>query len=83
MDDLRRDLFALIDRTPNLDWLLLTKRPENIRRMWPMVREAELPDIDPGEWYRPNVWPGTTVESAKSVAATKRPHVISNLVRIS
>lgn len=37
MDDVRRDLFALIDRTPNLDWLLLTKRPENIRRMWPGI----------------------------------------------
>jgi len=35
MDDVRRDFFALIDRTPNLDWLLLTKRPQNIRRMWP------------------------------------------------
>lgn len=35
MDDLRRDLFALIDATPHLDWLLLTKRPENVRRMWP------------------------------------------------
>lgn len=34
MDDLRRDLFALIDQTPHLDWLILTKRPENIRRMW-------------------------------------------------
>lgn len=34
MDDLRRDLFALIDQTPNLDWLLLTKRPENVREMW-------------------------------------------------
>jgi len=33
--DLRRDFFDLIDRTPHLDWLLLTKRPENIGRMWP------------------------------------------------
>lgn len=33
MDDLRRELFGLIDQTPNLDWLLLTKRPENIMRM--------------------------------------------------
>ena len=31
MDDLRRELFKLIDATPYLDWLLLTKRPENIR----------------------------------------------------
>lgn len=35
LDDVRRRLFALIDATPNLDWLLVTKRPENIRRMWP------------------------------------------------
>lgn len=34
MNDLRHDLFGLIDQTPNLDWLLLTKRPENIDRMW-------------------------------------------------
>lgn len=33
----RRELFALIDATPWLDWLLLTKRPENIRRMWPRL----------------------------------------------
>ena len=26
-DEWRRDLFALIERTKNLDWLLLTKRP--------------------------------------------------------
>ncbi|TXH12747.1 MAG: DUF5131 family protein, partial [Hyphomicrobiaceae bacterium] len=32
---IRRRLFALIDQTPNLDWLLVTKRPENIVRMWP------------------------------------------------
>lgn len=55
MDDVRRDLFQLIDQTPNLTWILATKRPENIRRMWSMVRPPELPDIDPGEWFRPNV----------------------------
>jgi protein gp37 len=35
MDDVRKRLFQLIDATPNLDWLILTKRPENIRRMYP------------------------------------------------
>lgn len=35
MQDVRRRLFALIDATPNLDWLLLTKRPENILSMLP------------------------------------------------
>jgi len=34
MNDLRRDFFQLIDQTPNLTWILATKRPENIRRMW-------------------------------------------------
>lgn len=44
----RTDLYNLIVSTPNLDWLLLTKRPENIARMM-----AGIP---------PNVWLGTTCE---------------------
>ena len=49
----RRDLFALIDATPNLDWLLLTKRVGNAAKMagaalWPFP------------WPR-NVWLGATV----------------------
>lgn len=64
MDDVRLRLFELIDHTPNLDWLLLTKRPENIQRMWPL---STYP-MDHG-WegfckaYRQNVWLGTTVEN--------------------
>lgn len=34
MKSLRARLFKLIDATPYLDWLILTKRPENIRRMY-------------------------------------------------
>jgi protein gp37 len=34
MQDVRLRLFDLIDRTPNLDWQLLTKRPQNWRREW-------------------------------------------------
>lgn len=46
--DVRQRLFGLIDSTPHLDWLLLTKRPENIRRMWPglpshVIEEIRLP----------------------------------------
>jgi len=37
MDDVRARLFRLIDATPHLDWLLLTKRPENIHKMWPYM----------------------------------------------
>lgn len=67
LDDLRGDLFRLIDQTPHLDWLLLTKRPENVRRMWPGgAPPVELPgggmrevEIDGGRFvdvYRCNVW---------------------------
>lgn len=53
----RRDLFDLIWKTPGLDWLLLTKRPQNIGKMlWHAIGEAEL-------WPWPNVWLGTTAEN--------------------
>jgi protein gp37 len=52
----RADLFGLINSTPELDWLLLTKRPENIRKMLPFAT-AGLPD-----WPWANVWLGTTCE---------------------
>jgi protein gp37 len=45
----RSDLFDLIAATPELDWLLLTKRPENLVRMFPT-----------GRWE--NIWIGTTCE---------------------
>jgi protein gp37 len=52
-DGVRERLWALIQATPHLDWLLLTKRPQNIGKMLP-------PDWGDG-W--PNVWLGTTVEN--------------------
>lgn len=55
----RRELFDVIDRTPSLDWLLLTKRPENIDRLWP----DGLPPPSVRGW--PNVWLGTTVEDQR------------------
>lgn len=58
----RADLWTLIRATPNLDWLLLTKRPQNIRKMLP---------ADWGEGW-PNVWLGTTVEN--QAEADRRIH---------
>lgn len=51
----RRDLFDLIELTPNLDWLLLTKRIGNVAGM---VTKAKS-----GDWLaaRPNVWLGATM----------------------
>lgn len=55
----RADLGRLIACTDKLDWLLLTKRPENVYRMLPdfWVNFAE-PYAMPS-----NVWIGTTVEN--------------------
>lgn len=55
----RRDLFELIRNTPNLDWLLLTKRPQNAGKM---IEEATADLLFPFAWPWPNVWLGTTVE---------------------
>ena len=73
MNDLRRDLFALIDATPNLDWLLLTKRPENVRRMWPAIhpwqgkldKAAAVTEANASYWYRENCWLGTSISLQK------------------
>lgn len=53
LDQWRTDLFALIRQTPNLDWLLLTKRPETAAN-W-IKREPGAP--------LPNVWVGTSAET--------------------
>lgn len=52
-EEWRADLWEIIASTPWLDWLLLTKRPQNIRKM--------LPDGWPARWS--NVWLGATVEN--------------------
>lgn len=49
----RIDLFWLITQTPALDWMLLTKRPQNIGKMIEPFWSRGLPK---------NVWVGTTIE---------------------
>ncbi|MGD9726268.1 MAG: phage Gp37/Gp68 family protein [Nitrospiraceae bacterium] len=76
----RTDLFEMIAYTPALDWLLLTKRPQNVL---PLVTEAMKGLImdgkarSAGRWEQwlageglRNVWIGTTVENQE--AADKR-----------
>jgi protein gp37 len=48
----RADLFDLIDCTPNLDWLLLTKRIGNVTAMLRDIGKDECPS---------NVWLGATI----------------------
>lgn len=56
----RGELFELIDATPNLDWLLLTKRPE---RIFSLGTDAVGEIFDLWLARHPNVWLGTSVES--------------------
>lgn len=67
----RADLWQLIRDTPHLDWQLLTKRPQNIRKM--------LPD-DWGDGYA-NVWLGTTTENQPE-ADRRIIHLISIPARV-
>ncbi len=62
----RAELFEMIEQTPHLDWQLLTKRPQNLRRMLP-ASWLENP--------RPNVWLGCTVEDQQR-ADERIPHLL-------
>jgi len=70
--DARADLFALIEATPNLDWLLLTKRPENILAMVPESWRTAWPV---------HAWIGTTVEDQKR-ADERIPHLLTIPARV-
>ncbi len=50
----RAKLWPLIEQTPWLNWLLLTKRPQNILSMAPW-----------GQFWPDNVWVGTSVETQR------------------
>jgi len=56
-------LWEIIESTPNLIWLLLTKRPQNISK------------LIPAKWnngsFPQNVWVGATVEDKKTVGRIK------------
>jgi protein gp37 len=57
LDDTRARLWQLIEETPSLDWLLLTKRPENATGLTP----NRWNHYDKG--FPANVWIGTSVEN--------------------
>ena len=74
LDDARARLWDLIDATPNLIWLLLTKRPENILSLVP---DVWVPTHSVEEWahWPANVWVGTTVEDQRR-ADERIPHLL-------
>lgn len=67
----RFSLWSLVCDTPNLDWQLLTKRPQNIAKM--------LPATWLNSW--PHVWLGTTVENQEE-ADRRIPHLRAAPARV-
>lgn len=66
LDEWRERLWALIARTPALDWLLLTKRPEFVGASVPW-----------GDNWPTNVWLGTTAEN-QHWAERRVPHLLQH-----
>jgi protein gp37 len=62
----RTRLWGLIERTPWLDWLLLTKRPQNVEQLAPWK-----------EKWPNNVWLGTTVEN-QTFAEKRLPFLLKH-----
>ncbi len=80
------DLLHLISLTPHLDWLLLTKRPQN----WgDRIHLAFQVGFDGDEWASywldgdvpANVWMGTTVEDQQR-AVERIPHLLEIPARV-
>jgi protein gp37 len=65
IDRARLDLWNVIRHCESLDFLLLTKRPENWKRLWPRVGH-----VHEGGWVQPeyfsNVWFGASIEDQRS-----------------
>lgn len=73
----RARLFALTQRTPWLDWQLLTKRPENAQRLWNAAQHDAFNGADSlGPLWAPSVWLDTTVENQKR-ADERIPHLLA------
>lgn len=73
---LRRRAFTLVDECTNLDFLVLTKRPELIQALWPWGPES----------HRANVWLGTTVghpDSLWRIKAMKRSRHLGSRLFVS
>ena len=70
LDEWRLRLWRLIHDTPNLDWLLLTKRPENVTALVPW-----------DDNWPTNVWLGTTVENDR-YARLRIPFLVKNRAKV-
>lgn len=70
LDVWREKLWGVIEQTPNLDWLLLTKRPQCVKQMVPW-----------GSDWPVNVWLGSTTEDRKCFDERKA-HLLENAAKV-
>lgn len=70
LNEWRERLWELISKTPNLDWLLLTKRPQRVKDHVPWTTE-----------WPSNVWLGATVESQRW-AEERIPELLANRAHV-
>lgn len=72
----RARLWTLVKMTPQLDWLLLTKRPQNADQLWRAAAEnaTGIAEAADATWL-PNIWLGTTVEDQRR-ADERIPHLL-------
>src|SRR5436853_6092201 len=65
----------LIVKTPRLDWLLLTKRPDYMQRWLHAYRDDYIVGKGLVQWPLPNVWLGVSVEDQQR-ADERIPHLL-------
>jgi protein gp37 len=86
LDAWRADLWKLIKECTELDWLLLTKRPENVRGMVPEAWVERrtwgypIPFNVPPKWPS-HVWLGTSVENREQKARIEALREVPAAVR--
>lgn len=69
---MREEIANIVMDCENLDFLFLTKRPENFNRLWMFPFGGNLPD---------NLWVGTTVEN-QLFANIRIPHLLNIPARV-
>ena len=78
---IRWRLWHLIRETPNLDWLLLTKRPENVGEMLTPAKVYGAAGNHESPWPLPNIWLGTSVED-QAAADARIPELLKVPARV-
>lgn len=60
---------AIVRRHPHNNFLMLTKRPERMRRIMTQIGVAIYRGFAPGPWPLPNLWLGVTCEDQEALDA--------------